>query len=77
MPIREEQLERSLHEAAPRVSTVGVLDRIADKRARRRTVRRLEVGSLAFALVAALSIAAVLVRDDSESAREWRRPVVA
>ena len=37
MPIREEQLERSMRAAAPHVSTVGVLDRVADKRARRRT----------------------------------------
>ena len=35
MPIRDEQLERSMRAAAPHVSTVGVLDRVADKRARR------------------------------------------
>ena len=37
VPIRDEQLERSMRAAAPHVSTVGVLDRVADKRARRRT----------------------------------------
>lgn len=74
MPIRDEQLERSLRAAAPRVATGGVFDRVAHKRARRRTIRRIEVGSLAFVLVAALSVAAlsvavVLVRANDQSAR--------
>ena len=69
MPIREEQLERSMRAAAPHVSTVGVLDRVADKRARRRTARRIEVGALAAALVVVLSTAVVLVRDDDQATR--------
>ena len=69
MPIREEQLERSMRAAAPHVSTVGVLDRVADKRARRRTARRIEVGALAAALVVVLSTAVVLVRDDDHATR--------
>ena len=69
MPIREEELERTMRAAAPHVSTVGVFDRVADKRARRRTMRRIEVGALAAALVVVLSTAVVLVRDDDQAAR--------
>jgi hypothetical protein len=69
VPIREEQLEQSLHAAAPRVSTVGVLDRVADKRARRRAVRRVELSALAFVVVAALSTVVVLAQDGGRDAR--------
>jgi hypothetical protein len=69
VPIREEQLERSMRAAAPHVSTVGVLDRVAEKRVRRRTVRRIEAGALAALLIVALSTTVVLVGDDNHAAR--------
>ncbi len=69
MPIREEQLEQSMHAAAPRVDTNGVLDRVAQKRARRRTMRRVELGALAAVLVVALSTIVVLAQDDGRDAR--------
>lgn len=69
MPIREEQLEQTLRAAGPRVETSGVLDRVAHKRARRRTVRRIELGSVAFVLVAALSMVVVLARRDDDASR--------
>ena len=69
MPIREDQLERSMQAAAPRVSTVGVLDLVAHKRARRRTVRRVEFAAIALALVAVLSTVVVLAREDGHVTR--------
>jgi hypothetical protein len=67
--MREDQLERALHASAPRVSNAGVLDRVEHKRARRRTRRRVEVGALGVMVVALLSLAVVLVRNDGETAR--------
>jgi hypothetical protein len=67
--MREEQLERSLRAAAPRVATAGVVDRVEHKRDRRRARRRAELGALGVVVVALLSLAVVFVRSDGESAR--------
>ena len=70
MPIREEQLEQSMRAAAPRVDTVGVLDRVARQaRASPHAMRRVELGALAVVLVVALSTVVVLARDDGQDAR--------
>jgi hypothetical protein len=67
--MREDQLERSLRASAPPVTTAGVLERVADKRARRRTARRMQLGAVAALLVAALTTVVVLARDDADVAR--------
>ncbi|MEX1006907.1 MAG: hypothetical protein WD271_03585 [Acidimicrobiia bacterium] len=67
--MREDQLEQSLRAAVPRVATNGVLDRVAHKRARRHTVRRIELGAVAFVLVVALSMVVVLAQEDGEVSR--------
>jgi hypothetical protein len=72
--MREDQLERSLRASAPRVTTSGVLDRVAEKRARRRTVRRLEFGAAVAVLVVALGTVVVLARDADQVTRVAARP---
>ena len=69
MPMREEQLERSLRAAAPRVPTVGVVDRVHEKRARRRVIRRAELVALAAILVVTIAAVTVLARDGKEETR--------
>jgi hypothetical protein len=69
VPIRDEELEQSLRTAAPIVSTDDVFERVVRKRSRRRAVRRIEGGAIAFVLVAALSMAVVLAQDDDDTSR--------
>ena len=69
MPIRDEELEQSLRTAAPHVSTEDVFERVVRKRSRRRAVRRIEGGAIAFVLVAALSMADLLAQEDDDTSR--------
>jgi hypothetical protein len=64
----DQQLEQALHDAAPAVDASRVLDRVAAKRARRRTVRRIESGVVALVVVTVIGLTAVLTtRDDGPS----------
>jgi hypothetical protein len=68
MPADDRRLERALEAAAPAVDTGRVLERVATKRARRRTARRMEGGVLALILVLVIGATAVLTtRDDGSS----------
>jgi len=63
--MREDQLERSLRASAPHVSTIGVLDRVANKRQRRTRMRRAGVVAVTAVLVlATVTLAAVAIDDD-------------
>jgi hypothetical protein len=75
--MREDQLERSLRASAPRVPTTGVLDRVAQKRARRRSVRRLELGALATVVVVAVASAVVLLTHDDGGVTRIEAPAAA
>jgi hypothetical protein len=67
--MRDDQLEHALRVTAPHVSTVGVLDRVAEKRSRRRVARRVELAALVVALVVAFVAVLVVVRDDEPTNR--------
>jgi hypothetical protein len=68
MPVDDQRIERALEASAPTVDTGRVLERVATKRARRRTARRIEGGVLALVLVAVIGLTAVLTtRDDGSS----------
>jgi hypothetical protein len=66
--VDDQRIEQALEDAAPLVDTGRVLDRVASKRTRRRTVRRIEAGALALVVVAVVGLTAALVtRDDGSS----------
>jgi hypothetical protein len=67
--MREDQLQRALRTSAPRVSTTGVLEEVASKRARRRTRRRIELAAVAAIVVATASLTVVLAGDRGPSTR--------
>lgn len=63
-PILDETvLAGALHRAAPRVEPMGIVERVAAKRAHRRRTRRLEVVVLTVTLVVAASVAAISFND--------------
>ena len=68
MPVDEQRIEQAFQDAAPAVDTSRVLECVATKRARRRTVRRIEGGALALVVVTVIGLTAVLTtRDDGSS----------
>jgi hypothetical protein len=67
--MRDEQLEHALRVTAPHVSTVGVLDRVAEKRARRRVAHRLELAAVVAVIVVGLATVLAVARDDAPVAR--------
>jgi hypothetical protein len=67
--MREDRLERSLRASAPRVSTVGVLDRVAGKRRRRSRARCAGVVALTAVVVAAVITLAAVATDDRTTTR--------
>jgi hypothetical protein len=74
MPVDDRRIERALEAAAPAVDTGRVLERVATKRARRRTTRRIEGGVLALILVAVIGLTAVLTTGDDGSSPQVAAP---
>jgi hypothetical protein len=74
MPVDDRRIEEALDAAAPLVDTGRVLDRVASKRRRRRTVRRIEGGVLALVVVAVVGLTAVLTTGDNGSSPHIAAP---
>ena len=74
MPTNDHRIERALQDAAPVVETRRVFDRVTAKRARRRTVRRIEGGALALVVVAVIGLTAVLTTRDNGSSPHVAAP---
>lgn len=63
--MRDAELARELRASAPHVTTAGVLERVARKRAQRRVVRRVEVGMAALLVVGLVLAGAALVHTNT------------
>jgi hypothetical protein len=74
MPVDDRRIERALEAAAPAVDTGRVLERVATKRARRRTTRRIEGGVLALIVVAVIGLTAVLTTGNDGSSPQVAAP---
>ena len=69
MPVRDDDLERALREAAPRIDTEGVLDRVSAKRARRRSARAARMTALTLVAIIVTIGGVVLLARDEDRAR--------
>jgi hypothetical protein len=68
VPADDARLEQALHDAAPDVTTSGVVTQVGRRRTRRRRNRRLASGALAIVLLLVVSAVTVLAtRDDTSS----------
>lgn len=74
MPVDDHRLEQALEDAAPVIDTGRAFDRVATKRARRRTVRRIEGSALVLAVVAVVSFTAVVATHDNGSSPHVAAP---
>jgi hypothetical protein len=72
VPVDDDRLRDALREAALEPSTGDVLRRVRSKWARRRTIHRIERGTLVAAVFAALVVGSVVVLDDPVSEHQVR-----
>ena len=72
----DQRIEQALHDAAPVVDETRVLDRVAAKRARRRTAKRVELAAVAAVVVfAVVGLTAVVANRGGESTPHVAAPV--
>ncbi len=69
MPVDDERLERALRDAAPPIASAGAFERVASKRARRRTMRTARLGALASVAAVVVVASVLLVARDEDPAR--------
>ena len=68
MPTDDPRLEQALHDAAPTVTTSGVVTQVTRRRTQRRRNRRLAAGALAVVVLLVVgSVAVVAARDDGST----------
>ncbi len=74
MSTDDPRLEQALHDAAPTVGTVGVVERVTSHRRRRRRNRRYAAGALALVVLLVVGTVAVLTAGDEGSSPHVAAP---
>ncbi len=74
MPTDDPRLEQALHDAAPAVTTSGVVTQVTRRRTQRRRNRRLAAGALAVVVLLVVGTATVFATRDDDSSPHVAAP---